>query len=164
MSLDSIKKGWKELIEQNKAKLEAWESVTYLTKKDGSAFKSMSRNFKNATYKRESFRGNTLFSLEVDTKFTKNYGISYVKDQIDCGDKDKPNTLEEIKEKVSETIVNIKYNIEFLETQLEMIDYAYKEFSKSYNDLRNDLKDLCGNNIFLASMICKDIVKRQNYW
>ena len=99
MSLDSIKKGWKELIEQNKAKLEAWESVTYLTKKDGSAFKSMSRNFKNATYKRESFRGNTLFSLEVDTKFTKNYGISYVKDQIDCGDKDKPNTLEELKKK-----------------------------------------------------------------
>lgn len=47
---------------------------------------------------------------------------------------------------------------------LEIIDYAYEEFSKSYDDIRENLKELCENDDFLASMICKDIVKRQNYW
>ena len=124
MSLNSIKRDLKDYIEENKARLEAWENVTYLTKKDGTPFKSMSKNFTNATYKRkESFRG---YILEVDTKFTKN---QYFRNYIDCGNKDNPNTLEE-----------------------------------SYDDIRENLKELCENDDFLASMICKDIVKRQNYW
>ena len=66
MSLNSIKRDLKDYIEENKALLEAWERVTYLTKKDGTPFKSMSKNFNNAIYKRkESFRG---YILEVDTK------------------------------------------------------------------------------------------------
>ena len=94
MSLDSIKRDLKDYIEENKASLEAWENVTYLTKKDGTPFKSMSKNFTNATYKRkESFRG---YILEVDTKFTKN---RYFRNYIDCGNKDNPNTLEEIKQR-----------------------------------------------------------------
>lgn len=79
MSLNSIKRDLKDYIEENKARLEAWENVTYLTKKDGTPFKSMSKNFTNATYKRkESFRG---YILEVDTKFTKN---QYFRNYIDC--------------------------------------------------------------------------------
>ena len=34
MSLNSIKRELKDYIEENKALLEAWERVTYLTKKD----------------------------------------------------------------------------------------------------------------------------------
>lgn len=132
MSLDSIKRDLKDYIEENKASLEAWENVTYLTKKDGTPFKSMSKNFTNATYKRkESFRG---YILE-----------------------------EEIKQKVSEEIESTKRFIKSLEKRLEIIDYAYEEFSKSYDDIRENLKELCENDDFLASMICKDIVKRQNY-
>lgn len=47
MSLNSIKRDLKDYIEENKALLEAWERVTYLTKKDGTPFKSMSKNFNN---------------------------------------------------------------------------------------------------------------------
>ena len=149
MSLNSIKRDLKDYIEENKARLEAWENVTYLT----------SKNFTNATYKRkESFRG---YILEVDTKFTKN---QYFRNYIDCGNKDNPNTLEEIKQKVSEEIESTKRFIKSLEKRLEIIDYAYEEFSKSYDDIRENLKELCENDDFLASMICKDIVKRQNYW
>lgn len=43
MSLNSIKRDLKDYIEENKARLEAWENVTYLTKKDGTPFKSMSK-------------------------------------------------------------------------------------------------------------------------
>lgn len=110
MSLNSIKRDLKDYIEENKARLEAWENVTYLTKKDGTPFKSMSKNFTNATYKRkESFRG---YILEVDTKFTKN---QYFRNYIDCGNKDNPNTLEEIKQKVSEEIESTKRFIKSLE-------------------------------------------------
>ena len=103
MSLNSIKRDLKDYIEENKALLEAWERVTYLTKKDGTPFKSMSKNFNKAIYKRkESFRG---YILEVDTKFTPNHRRSYFRNYIDCGNKDNPNTLEEIKQKVSEEII-----------------------------------------------------------
>ena len=65
--------------------------------------KACQKNFTNATYKRkESFRG---YILEVDTKFTKN---QYFRNYIDCGNKDNPNTLEEIKQKVSEEIESTK--------------------------------------------------------
>lgn len=115
MSLNSIKRDLKDYIEENKARLEAWENVTYLTKKDGTPFKSMSKNFTNATYKRkESFRG---YILEVDTKFTKN---QYFRNYIDCGNKDNPNTLEEIKQKVSEEIESTKRFIKSLEKRLEI--------------------------------------------
>lgn len=40
MSLDSIKRDLKDYIEENKASLEAWENVTYLTKKDGTLLKA----------------------------------------------------------------------------------------------------------------------------
>lgn len=106
MSLNSIKRELKDYIEENKALLEAWERVTYLTKKDGTPFKSMSKNFNNAIYKRkESFRG---YILEVDTKFTPNHRRSYFRNYIDCGNKDNPNTLEEIKQKVSKEIESKK--------------------------------------------------------
>ena len=157
MSLNSIKRELKDYIEENKALLEAWERVTYLTKKDGTPFKSMSKNFNNAIYKRkESFRG---YILEVDTKFTQNHRRSYFRNYIDCGNNDNPNTLEEIKQKVSKEIESKKRFIKSLEKRLEIIDYAYEEFSKSYDDIRENLKELCENDVSLANMICEDIAK-----
>lgn len=45
MSLNSIKRDLKDYIEENKALLEAWERVTYLTKKDGTPFKKHVEKF-----------------------------------------------------------------------------------------------------------------------
>ena len=42
----------------------------------------------------------------------------------------------------------------------QIIDYAYEEFSKSYDDIRENLKELCENDVSLTNMICEDIVKR----
>lgn len=159
MSLNSIKRDLKDYIEENKARLEAWENVTYLTKKMEPLLKACQKISPMQHIKGKNlFRG---YILEVDTKFTKN---QYFRNYIDCGNKDNPNTLEEIKQKVSEEIESTKRFIKSLEKRLEIIDYAYEEFSKSYDDIRENLKELCENDDFLASMICKDIVKRQNYW
>ena len=35
-----------------------------------------------------------------------------------------------------------------------------EEFSKSYDDIRENLKELCENDVSLANMICEDIAKR----
>ena len=57
MSLNSIKRDLKDYIEENKARLEAWENVTYLTKKDGTPFKSMSKKF----HQMQHIKGKNLF-------------------------------------------------------------------------------------------------------
>ena len=96
-------------------------------------------------------------------------GIVKDMDQKECLGLSSPMTkdrkiLEKNYQKVSEEIESTKRFIKSLEKRLEIIDYAYEEFSKSYDDIRENLKELCENDDFLASMICKDIVKRQNYW
>ena len=95
-------------------------------------------------------------------------GIVKDMDQKECLGLSSPMTkdrkiLEKNYQKVSEEIESTKRFIKSLEKRLEIIDYAYEEFSKSYDDIRENLKELCENDDFLASMICKDIVKRQNY-
>lgn len=64
------------------------------------------------------------------------------------------------KQKVSKEIESKKRFIKSLEKRLEIIDYAYEEFSKSYDDIRENLKELCENDVSLANMICEDIAKR----
>lgn len=51
----AIKKATEELerrIKDNKRRLEAWERVELVSKKDGKPFQTMQKNFKNAYYKR----------------------------------------------------------------------------------------------------------------
>ena len=50
MSLEQIKMDLEKDIVKNKSKLETWKRVTYLTKKDGSPYKIMAKNFENAKY------------------------------------------------------------------------------------------------------------------
>ena len=50
MSLEQIKRDLEKDIVKNKSKLETWKRVTYLTKKDGSPYKIMAKNFENAKY------------------------------------------------------------------------------------------------------------------
>ena len=61
MSLEQIKRDLEKDIVKNKSKLETWKRVTYLTKKDGSPYKIMAKNFENAKY---GTRFNT-FYLEI---------------------------------------------------------------------------------------------------
>ena len=92
-------------------------------------------------------------------------GIVKDMDQKECLGLSSPMTkdreiLEKNYQKVSEEIESKKRFIKSLEKRLEIIDYAYEEFSKSYDDIRENLKELCENDVSLTNMICEDIVKR----
>lgn len=94
MSLEQIKMDLEKDIVKNKSKLETWKRVTYLTKKDGSPYKIMAKNFENAKY---GTRFNT-FYLEISCECNNNQYKVY--DDIFCGNKFQEYTLEKIKEKV----------------------------------------------------------------
>lgn len=72
MSLEQIKRDLEKDIVKNKSKLETWKRVTYLTKKDGSPYKIMAKNFENAKY---GTRFNT-FYLEISCECNNETGTS----------------------------------------------------------------------------------------
>ena len=83
MSLEQIKRDLEKDIVKNKSKLETWKRVTYLTKKDGSPYKIMAKNFENAKY---GTRFNT-FYLEISCECNNNQYKVY--DDIFCGNNSK---------------------------------------------------------------------------
>lgn len=157
MSLEQIKRDLEKDIVKNKSKLETWKRVTYLTKKDGSPYKIMAKNFENAKY---GTRFNT-FYLEISCECNNNQYKVY--DDIFCGNKFQEYTLEKIKEKVIERIEYLKNRIKSQEYQLMIIDSVYEEFEQSYHDMCTRLKDACGTNQFgyinsIGNAIYQDIV------
>ena len=146
MSLEQIKMDLEKDIVKNKSKLETWKRVTYLTKKDGSPYKIMAKNFENAKY---GSRFNT-FYLEISCECNNNH-------------KFQEYTLEKIKEKVIERIEYLKNKIKSQEYQLMIIDSIYEEFEQSYHDMCTRLKDACGTNQYgcinsIGNAIYQDIV------
>ena len=163
MSLEKIKMDLEKDIADNKSKVEAWKKVTYPTKKDGSAFKIMSKNFDGATYGKRDYYSNNLY-LKTTIECNRNNSSYWINDYIYCGDKYKEDTLEEIKEKVLERIEYLKDEIESKEHQLEIIDDTYEEFKKTYGSMCQQLKDSVGTDKYgyindVGRTIYQDIVE-----
>ena len=162
MSLEKIKMDLEKDIADNKLKVEAWEKVTYPTKKDGTAFKIMSKNFDGAKYGKLYYSDSVY--LQISIECNRNNSQYWVYDDICCGDRFKEDTLEEIKEKVLERIKYLKNEIKSKENQLEIINSAYEEFKNSYNIMCQRLKDSVGTNQWgyinsIGKIIYQDIVK-----
>lgn len=139
------------------------EKVTYPTKKDGTPFKIMSKNFNGATYGKRAYDSDNLF-LKTAIECNRNNSQYWINDNIYCGDNYKEDTLEEIKEKVLERIEYLKDEIESKEHQLEIIDNTYEEFKKNYDNMCQRLKDLVGTDKYgyinnIGRTIYQDIVK-----
>lgn len=162
MSLEQIKMGLEKDIASNKSRIEAWQNVTYITKKDGTPYKTMAKNFENAKYGKLHHYLDS-FYLEVSIECNINNNEYKVYDEIFCGDKFKEYTLEEIKEKMVERVEYLKDEIKSQEYQLTIIDSTYKEFEQSYHNMCKRLKDACGTNQYgyinsIGSAIYRDIV------
>lgn len=162
MSLEQIKMDLEEDIARNKYRVEAWKNITYLTKKNGSPYKIMAKNFENAKYGK-LYRSLDSVYLEVSIEFNRNDNRYKVYDEIFCGNKFQEYTLEKIKEKVIERIEYLKNRIKSQEYQLMIIDSIYEEFEQSYHDMCTRLKDACGTNQYgyinsIGNAIYQDIV------
>lgn len=155
-NLDGIKTELVKEIEATTARLEAWEKVSFPTKKDGTQFKLMSKNIANATYYMDQYAMQPgEYKLRVTT-WTKLNGyisseidvynlVRYLKDENKIGkiqnyqpkqtylEQVYTYDLEDIKQAVSEKIAQLKKEIVQLKAQLKKADDAYNNFRKAYD-------------------------------
>lgn len=176
-NLDGIKTDIKKDIEINRAYLEAWEKVTFPTKKDGKPFVTMSRNIENATYTLVSY-AMQIGEYEL-TVYTHSNACGYVHDTIKVYElvkylKDEKMLaktenympkqqyleqvykfdLEDIKKAVADHIEYLKEYIADLEKQLENTETVFANFRAAVDvamkQLEKDTSDFKHKNLFYA--------------
>lgn len=86
--VENLKKEKEKMLAQYKAFKKAWESVTFPTKKDGTPFKNLSKNFSGARYYIGAYSiTNCNYMLDVYTSVNyKNAGTEYISDSIYCSE------------------------------------------------------------------------------
>lgn len=165
-NLDGIQTEIKKQIQHDTAILEAWKKVTFPTKKDGSAFKNMSKNISGASYCAQSY---ALQAGEYEIRVNAWYEMGgYISDEVKAynlvkylDDAKKAKTsnympkqqyleqvyvydLEDIKEAIQKRIAYLERRIENLTKQAEISHNAYKNFVNAYRaaaeQLANDAK------------------------
>ena len=162
-NLDGITTQIKRDLDYRTTQLEAWESVEIVTKKDGTPFKTMSKNFKGAKYKLDDVSITGLnYKLEI-FKLSKFNG--YVEDWINCynlvkyiPEHQKKKTqniqpkqpmleqvylydIEDIKEAIEKKKQQLKKNIAELENDLENVTGVYNTALAEYNKIMENIKN-----------------------
>lgn len=187
-NLDGIKTQLNKQIEEARARLEAWEKVTFPTKKDGTPFKIMSKNISGATYYMESYamqpgeyrlrvttwcKASGYISSEIDVyvlvKYlkdeakkakTQNYQpkVSYL-EQVYTYD------IEDIKEAVALKIDMLKREIKQLEEQQEKAHSVFTAFREAYAAAITQLEQDAGKaeNSTLYYMVLDTVKDRYPY-
>lgn len=183
-NLDGIKTELNKRLSYNKTILKAWEDVTFPTKKDGTPFKNMSKNFDGAKMYTDSLAWHDYEKkLKVGAWDDEN---GYISEDIDCYNLVKYITdksmlektenimpkeplleqiyvydLDDIKKAISNKIEWHKNNIISLENQIVKTEKAYKTFVESYKKAIKELETNCGaddNSLFYA---VRDTVKER---
>ena len=183
-NLEGIKTELNKRLSYEKSILKAWENVTFPTKKDGTPFKVMSKNFDGAKLCIDNFAWHEYEKkLEVHVHDELN---GYITEDINCyelikyiSDKSKLEKvtnimpkepmleqvyvfdLDDIKEEIQKTIERHKINIISLQKQINQAEETYKEFLSAYKNAMDKLKDLCGcddNSLYYA---VRDTIKER---
>lgn len=175
-NLEGIKTELNKRLSYEKSILQAWENVTFPTKKDGTPFKVMSKNFDGAKLYLDNFAWRDYEKrLKVNTFDDLN---GYISEDINCynqvkyiSDKSKLEKvsnimpkepmleqmyvydLDDIKEEIQKTINRHKENIVSLEKQINQAEKAYNNFVADYKKAIENLVETCGandNSLFYA--------------
>lgn len=181
-NLDSIKTELNKRLSYEKSILKAWENVTFPTKKDGTPFKVMSKNFDGAKLYLDNFAWHDYEKrLKVNTFDDLN---GYISEDINCynqvkyiSDKSKLEKvsnimpkepmleqiyvydLDDIKEDIKKTINRHKENIMSLEKQIVQAEKAYNDFVADYKKAIENLIETCGANDNSLFYAVRDTVK-----
>lgn len=85
-AVENLKKEKEKMLAQYKALKKAWEAVTFPTKKDGTPFKNLSKNFSGARYYIGAYSiTNCNYMLTVNATAEYNNGTTeYISDDIYC--------------------------------------------------------------------------------
>lgn len=181
-NLDGIKTELEKRLSYEKSILKAWENVTFPTKKDGTPFKVMSKNFDGAKLYLDNFAWHDYEKrLKVNTFDDLN---GYISEDINCynqvkyiSDKSKLEKvsnimpkepmleqvyvydLDDIKEDIKKTINRHKENIMSLEKQIVQAEKAYNDFVADYKKAIENLIETCGANDNSLFYAVRDTVK-----
>ena len=164
-NLDEITTVLKKRIATNKAFLEAWRAVNYPTKKDGTPFKTMSKNINGAKYKLEDYAMQPgKYELYI---YTHTPETGYIHDYIKCygyvDDIKSPEKLakkenyqakqqtylkqvytydlEDIKEAVAKHMVYLTEQIINDEKQLEKLPEVFNSFNEAFKKIMQTLDE-----------------------
>lgn len=184
-NLDGIKTEIRKQIEDNRALLEAWEKVTFPTKKDGSPFKAMCKNISGASYFTALQAGE--YKLRVCASSSAS---GYISDEInayelaryikDDAKKAKPQNLQpkqqyleqlytydldDIKTAVSARIEYLKRCAAQLEAQAAKAEAVYMAFRDAYGAALATLAEESGKaeNSTLYHMVLDTVSRRYPY-
>ena len=183
-NLDGIKTELNKRLSYEKSILKAWENVTFPTKKDGTPFKVMSKNFDGAKLYIDNFAWHDYEKiLKVNTFDDLN---GYISEDMNCynqvkyiSDKSKLEKvsnimpkepmleqiyvydLEDIKEEIQKTINRHKENIVSLEKQIDQAEKAYNNFVADYKKAIENLVETCGANDNSLFYAVRDTVKER---
>lgn len=152
-NLEDIEKEFKKRIDNHAALLEAWEKVERVTKKDGSDFKALSKNFNNATVIVNEFvlRPSKKIRVYGRTKrndFVEDYVettdlVKYSKRHIDADRILKESYLEPWYEKtVSEIFEDIEAKKEYHKKAIEGYEKQIKDASLYYNRIAFKMSEI----------------------
>ena len=186
-NLDGIKTEINRQIQHDKAILDAWKKVTFPTKKDGAAFKNMSKNISGASYYMQSY---ALQAGEYEIRVNTWYELGgYISDEIkahnlvkyvDDAKKAKIHNhmpkqsyleqiyvydLDDIKEAIQKRIEYLENRISNLTRQMEIASDAYKNFVDAYRNAAEQLANNANksNDPTLYHMIMDTVKARYPY-
>lgn len=180
-NMDEIRTSLKKDIAINKAYLEAWEKVTFPTKKDGKPFANMASNISGAKYTRVAY---AMQQGENElTVYTQSPAAGYVHDSINLYElvrylKDEKMIaktenylpkqayleqvykfdLEDIKKAVADRIEYLKEYIADLEKQLESLGTVFTNFRAAVDtamkQLESDTNNFQHKDLYYAVKDC----------
>lgn len=158
LDLENIKRNLERRIDEYETLLVAWKNVSFPTKKDGSPFKNLARNFEGATL---TGNKNTLNRQLI--VYTHSRLNGYIDDGIDCYGytttmnpttlqrmKDKPQNvgdfyyiydLDDIKEEINEKIKFLEERIIAMKKELLVTDKAYNEYKQAIQNAIDKLEE-----------------------
>lgn len=162
-NIEDIEKEMDKRIAETGAFLEAWQNVTFPTKKDGTPFKNMSKNFKGAKFVPNPYAMQAHENELEIYACARNTG--YIKDTISCyeivkymSNSDKPTRkpenlapkvsmlnqiyiydMEDIKEAIANRIEYLANRLEDLKKQKENAKTAFTNYKKAIEEVRKNL-------------------------
>lgn len=180
-NLDGIKTELEKRLSYEKSILKAWGNVTFPTKKDGTPFKVMSKNFDGAKLYLDNFAWHDYEKkLKVGTFDDLN---GYISEDISCynqvkyiSDKSMLEKIEnimpkepmleqvyvydldDIKNEIAKTIERHKENIVSLNKQINQAEKTYNDFVEAYRKAIQELEENAGKETSLFYAV-RDTVK-----
>lgn len=186
-NLDGIITELKKRNAEDRAKLAAWEAVTFPTKKDGKPFARMQQNISGATYEKEPY---TLQPCGARLRVSAwGDGVGYVADDIRCyclvkylkepfrsktqNYQPKESMLEQaykfdlddVKLAIEERKTQLRGYIATREKQIAAAPAALEHFREAYGKALEALAEDTGKaeSATLHNMICETVVNRYPY-